>query len=58
MRKLLTLIALIYVAGICVELAPTVRARWSSVSVLGLAAIVVSQVPYAAAWPIRVLHNI
>jgi hypothetical protein len=57
MRKLLTLIALIYVAGICVELAPMVRARWSSVSVLGLAATVISQVPHAAVWPIRVLQN-
>ena len=57
MRKLLILIALIYVAGICVELAPTVRARWNSVPVLGVAAILISQVPQAAAWPIRVFHN-
>ena len=57
MRMLLTLIAIVYVVGICVELAPTVHARWNSVPVLGLAAILISQVPHAAAWPVRVVRN-
>jgi hypothetical protein len=50
MRGLATIIAIIYLVGIVVALAPTVRANWQS-STSALYSNVVRALPEAFAWP-------
>ena len=51
MRKLLSLVVVVYLVGIGVVLAPTFRASWSTVPASQLAASVVQELPGALAWP-------
>jgi hypothetical protein len=50
-------VAVIYVAGIGVALAPTIQAKWSGASASDFAASVVGALPNAATWPARVFHG-
>ena len=51
MRALIALIVIIYLVGVGVVLAPTVRSRWSTDTASDLAANVAQALPAALAWP-------
>jgi ABC-type arginine transport system permease subunit len=57
MRVLVTLLAIIYLVGIGVALAPTVRANWQS-STSALYTNVVRALPEAFAWPATAIRSL
>lgn len=58
MRLLLALIIIIYLVGVGVVLAPTVRSTWSTEPASVLANNVVKALPDALAWPVRAAHAV
>ena len=58
MSRILLLLIVIYIIGICVELAPIVRAEWDTAPASELVADILAHVPEAAAWPVRVFENL
>jgi len=58
MSRLLLLLVVVYIIGICVQLAPVVRASWDTLPASRLMAEVIAQMPEAAAWPVRVFDNL
>jgi hypothetical protein len=58
MRLLLALIIIIYLVGVGVVLAPTVRSTWNSEPASVLADNVVKALPGALAWPVRAAHAV
>jgi hypothetical protein len=55
MRLVLALIIVIYLVGVGVVLAPTIQAKWNAAPASDLAASVWDQLPYALAWPARLV---
>jgi len=51
MIRLIWVLLIVYVIGIGVQLAPTVRDAWDTVPSSQLVSRVVSELPTAAAWP-------
>ena len=58
MRALIGLIVIIYLVGIGVVLAPTIRGRWSTDTASDLAAKVAQALPGALAWPAGVYRSL
>ena len=58
MGRILSLVVVIYIIGICVDLAPIVRAEWNTAPASELASDVVAHLPEAAAWPVRLFDNL
>ena len=56
MRALVVL--MIYLIGVGVALAPTIRAKWNSVSAADFAMSVGQELPGAFAWPLTLYHSI
>ncbi|MBV9287481.1 MAG: hypothetical protein JO288_06610 [Hyphomicrobiales bacterium] len=57
MRFVVTLILIIYLVGVGVVLAPTVRAKWSAAPASDFAQSIGQELPYALSWPARVVHG-
>jgi len=57
MRFVLALILIIYLVGVGVVLAPTVGAKWSAAPASDFAQSIGQELPYALAWPARVVHG-
>lgn len=53
MRRLISILAAIYVIGIAVQMWPLIETQWDSVPASHLAAGVADRLPVAAAWPAR-----
>jgi len=51
MRALIGLIVIIYLVGVGVMLAPTVRGKWNTATAAELSASVAQVLPDALAWP-------
>ena len=58
MRALIAIVVIIYLIGVGVALAPTVRARWNSGTAAQFAASVGHELPYALAWPANVYRSL
>jgi hypothetical protein len=58
MRVLVALIVVIYLVGVGVALAPTIRGKWGSASASDLASSVAQDLPIAAAWPARAYRSL
>jgi hypothetical protein len=58
MRLLLALIVIIYLVGVGVILAPTVRSTWNSEPASGFAESVAQALPDALTWPVRAARNV
>ncbi|MDQ0470522.1 hypothetical protein [Labrys wisconsinensis] len=58
MSRLLLLVVVVYIIGICVQLAPVVRASWDTVPASQLTADVLAHLPEASSWPVRVFDNL
>ena len=58
MRLLLALIVIIYLVGVGVILAPTVRSTWNSEPASAFAESVAQALPDALAWPVRAARNV
>ena len=58
MRLFIALVLIIYLVGVGVALAPTIRANWSTATASDLAASVAQDLPRAVAWPARAYRSI
>jgi hypothetical protein len=58
MRLLLALLIIVYLVGVGVILAPTVRTTWNSEPAAGFAESVAQALPDALAWPVRAARNV
>jgi hypothetical protein len=58
MVRLFWLLVLVYVIGIGVKLAPTVRDSWSTLPASQLVSRLAGELPDAAAWPMRVYESL
>jgi hypothetical protein len=58
MRGLLTLIAIIYLIGVGVALAPMIQENWRHATVSQLVAGIVQDLPAAATWPAKAYRTL
>jgi hypothetical protein len=58
MRALIAIVVIIYLVGVGVALAPTVRAHWNSGTAADFTASVGHELPYALAWPANVYRSL
>jgi hypothetical protein len=58
MRLLISLIVIVYIAGIGVVLAPTIQTKWNTASASEFVTSVAQALPNAAAWPVRFYHSV
>ena len=58
MRLVISLALIIYLVGIGVVLAPTIRLKWNTATASDLAASVAQGLPRAVAWPARAYHSL
>ncbi|MGD0189082.1 MAG: hypothetical protein ABSC25_28180 [Roseiarcus sp.] len=57
MRLLIALLVIIYLVGVGVALAPTIKDKWNSGSASELATSVAQALPNALAWPARAYRS-
>jgi hypothetical protein len=57
MRTLLAVLLIIYLVGVGVVLAPTVKAEWSTTPASQFVASVATEMPRALAWPAVVYRD-
>lgn len=58
MMRLIFVVLLIYVVGIGVQLTPTVREGWNSMTAAQLLDRTAEELPNAAAWPMRAYESL
>jgi hypothetical protein len=58
MRALIGIIVIVYLVGVGVVLAPTVKGKWTSATASDLSATVVQALPGALAWPAGVYRSL
>ena len=58
MRVFVALVVIVYLVGVGVALAPTVRSKWNNATASDLASSVAQNLPYAVAWPARVYRSL
>ncbi len=58
MRALITLLVIIYLVGVGVALAPTIKANWSTASAAQFVRSVATELPKALSWPATAYRNI
>jgi hypothetical protein len=58
MRSVLAVILITYFVGVGIILSPTIQSKWSSAPASDLSANVGQELPYALAWPVRLVHNL
>jgi hypothetical protein len=58
MRRLLSLLMIVYVIGVAVQISPIVREQWDSVPASQLVASVADQLPEAVSWPARAYRSV
>ena len=58
MRAIVALVVIVYLVGVGVVLAPTIKGKWDSVPASELAASVWQALPNALAWPVSAYHSV
>ena len=58
MRLLIALLMIIYLVGVGVALAPTIKANWSTASASEFVGSVATELPRALSWPATAYRNI
>jgi hypothetical protein len=58
MRGLLSLIAIVYLVGVGVALAPTIQENWRHATVSQLVVGIVQDLPAAATWPAKAYRSL
>jgi hypothetical protein len=58
MRLLIAILLIVYLVGVGVVLAPTIRAKWSSATASDLFGTVMQELPFALTWPAAAYRNI
>ncbi|MGO9004568.1 MAG: hypothetical protein ACLQIQ_18025 [Beijerinckiaceae bacterium] len=58
MRVIIALFVIIYLVGVGVALAPTVKANWSNASASQLVGSVATELPKAVSWPATAYRSI
>ncbi len=58
MRTLIVLLVIIYLVGVGVVLAPTIKANWSTASASQLIGSVATELPRALSWPATIYRSI
>ena len=58
MRALIGLLVIIYLVGVGVALAPTIKANWSTASASEFVGSVATELPRALSWPATAYRNI
>ncbi len=58
MRTFITLLVIIYLVGVGVVLAPTIKANWSTGSASQFFGSVATELPRALAWPVTVFRSV
>jgi hypothetical protein len=58
MRSVLSVILITYFVGVSIILSPTIQSKWSVAPASDLAANVGQELPYALAWPARLVHEL
>ena len=58
MRSLIFIIVVVYLVGVGVVLAPTVRGKWNEGTASDLSASVLQALPGALAWPARMYGSL
>jgi hypothetical protein len=58
MRVVIALALIVYLVGVGVALAPTIKSKWSRATASDLAASVAQDLPKAAAWPARAYRSL
>ncbi len=57
MRTLIALLIIVYLVGVGVVLAPTVKAKWNTASTSQFVASLATEMPTALAWPAAVFRG-
>jgi hypothetical protein len=57
MRTLVALLVIVYLVGVGVVLAPTVKAKWNTASTSQFVASVATEMPRALTWPATVYRG-
>ena len=57
MGGILTLLVIVYLVGIGVVLAPTVKGEWNAGTASEFSQSILQQLPVAAAWPVTLYHH-
>jgi hypothetical protein len=58
MRAFIALVLIVYLVGVGVALAPTIRDNWDAVPAAELAASITHELPHAVEWPVRAYRSI
>ena len=58
MRAIIGLLVIIYLVGVGVALAPTIKANWSTVPASEFVGSVATELPRALSWPATAYRNI
>lgn len=58
MRLVIALALVIYLIGVGVALAPTIRSKWNTATASDLAGSVAQDLPRAVAWPARAYRSL
>jgi hypothetical protein len=58
MRALIGLLVIIYLVGVGVALAPTIKANWSTASASDFVGRIATELPRALSWPATVYQDI
>ncbi|REF89183.1 hypothetical protein DES32_0399 [Methylovirgula ligni] len=57
MRMLIALLVVVYLVGVGVVLAPTVKAKWNTGSTSQFVTSIASEIPTALAWPATIYRK-
>ena len=57
-RLFISFVLVIYLAGVGVALAPTIRDKWNTATAADLTASVLQELPNALAWPVRAYRSL
>jgi hypothetical protein len=58
MRSVLAVILITYLVGVGIILSPTIESKWSVAPASDLSATITQELPYAMAWPARLVHEL
>ena len=58
MRSVLAVILITYLVGVGLILWPTIQSKWSVAPASDLSASIDRELPYALAWPARLVHEL
>jgi hypothetical protein len=57
MRTLISLLVIVYLVGVGVVLAPTIRMDWGTATTSQFVASIINEMPRALAWPVELYRR-